>query len=206
MNSFKSGRTQNTSRLNKNISQISSSHDIRPQSHSNSLVQNMSYYNNSQSERLYSNKSNSKSKIPKSKKSSTNKVLSNILDTKKKFNIYSPSQLKQITDEINIIENQKKLDNLNITKNYSISDDEEKNIYLIESISNCLSEIDNLNPQFNNMDINNKVLYMIHFINNEDIKVRLGSIIIEYFLLKKFWIYWHSSKKWYFAKYFKFFA
>jgi len=185
MNSFKSGKTQNSSRINKNISQISSSHDIRPQSQSNSLVQNMSYNNNSQSERLYSNKSNSKSNIHKPKKSSTNKVLSNILDTKKKFNIYSPSQLKQITDEINIIENQKKLDNLNITKNYSISDDEEKNIYLIESISNCLTEIDNLNPQFNNMDINNKVLYMIHFINNEDIKVRLGSIIIEYFLLKK---------------------
>lgn len=185
MNSYKSGKTQNSSRLNKNISQISSSHDLRPQSQSNSLVQNMSYNNNSQSDRLYSKKPNSKSNILKSKKSSTNKVLSNILDTKKKFNIYSPSQLKQITDEINIIENQKKLDNLNITKNYSISDDEEKNIYLIESISNCLSEIDNLNPKFNSMDINNKVLYMIHFINNEDIKVRLGSIIIEYFLLKK---------------------
>ena len=38
----------------------------------------------------------------------SNKVLENILDNKKKFNIYSPSQLKQMTEQIKIIENQKK--------------------------------------------------------------------------------------------------
>ena len=35
------------------------------------------------------------------------------------------------------------------------------------------------------MDNNNKVLYVIHYINNDNIKIRLGSIILEYFLLKK---------------------
>ena len=188
MNSYKSAKTQNTTRINKNYSNISSSNDMRPQSQSNSRIQNSTsnsnYSNNYQSNRNL-NKNHSNSNIHKPNKSSTNKVLTNILDTKKKFNIYSPSQLKQITDEINIIENQKKLENLNILKNYSISDDEEKNIYLIESISNCLSEISNVNPKFIDMDINNKVLYILHFINNENIKVRLGSIIIEYFLLKK---------------------
>ena len=188
MNSYKSAKTQNTTRINKNYSNISSSNDMRPQSQSNSRIQNSTsnsnYSNNYQSNRNL-NKNHSNSNIHKPNKSSTNKVLTNILDTKKKFNIYSPSQLKQITDEINVIENQKKLENLNILKNYSISDDEEKNIYLIESISNCLSEISNANPKFIDMDINNKVLYILHFINNENIKVRLGSIIIEYFLLKK---------------------
>jgi hypothetical protein len=35
------------------------------------------------------------------------------------------------------------------------------------------------------MDINNKVLSLIHYINNDNSKIRLGSIILEYFLLKK---------------------
>ena len=111
-------------------------------------------------------------------------MLANILDNKKKFNIYSPSQLKQMIDEIKIIENQRKLENNNLKKNYSIGEDEEKNIYLIDSISKCLLQINKLNPKFMEMEISNQILYMIHFINNEDLKIRLGSIIIEYFLMK----------------------
>ena len=35
------------------------------------------------------------------------------------------------------------------------------------------------------MDNNNKILYLIHYINNDNTSIRLGSIILEYFLLKK---------------------
>ena len=122
--------------------------------------------------------------LDKNKYSNSNKVLANILDNKKKFNIYSPSQLKQMTEEIKIIENQRKLENTNIKKNYSIREDEEKNIYLIESISKCLLLINKVNPKFMEMELNNKIIYILHFIDNEDLKIRLGSIIIEYFLVK----------------------
>ena len=195
MNSYKSSRLEIPSITNSKYSKISLSNDIRPQSQSNSRIQKSFYNNNNiHNSNKNINKSNlnninikkfnktKSSNINKIKKSSINNVLSNILDSKKKFNIYSPSQLKQISEEINIIKNQKKSET---PKNYSISEDEEKNIYLIESISKCLLEIDNSNPQFINMDINSKVLYLMHFINNENIKLRLGTIIIEYFLLKK---------------------
>ena len=115
----------------------------------------------------------------------TNNVLENILDNKKKFNIYSPSQLKQMTEQIKIIENQKKLDNdLNKKNNYSLKEDEQNNIYLIESISKCLLQINKTNPKFMEMNLHNKILYIINFISNDDLKIRLGSIILEYFLLK----------------------
>ena len=114
----------------------------------------------------------------------SNKVLENILDNKKKFNIYSPSQLKQMTEQIKIIENQKKIDDSNLKKNYSIREDEKKNIYLIESISKCLLQINKINPKFMEMELNNKILFIINFIDNKDLKIRLGSIIVEYFLLK----------------------
>ena len=108
----------------------------------------------------------------------SNKVLENILDNKKKFNIYSPSQLKQMTEQIKIIENQKKIDDSNLKKNYSIREDEKKNIYLIESISKCLLQINKINPKFMEMELNNKILFMINFIENKDLKIRLGSIIL----------------------------
>ena len=123
-------------------------------------------------------------KIKNKKNLNSNLVLTDILDNKKKFNIYSPSKLRQMSDEIKIIEKQKKLDNNTDKKNYSISEDEEKNIYLIDSISKCLSLINKLNPKFMEMEITNKILYILRLINNEDLKIRLGSIIIEYFLLK----------------------
>ena len=142
------------------------------------------YYHNNK----LSNKANKKSlnraksnNINNSKISSTSKVLSNILDTKKKFNIYSPSQLKQLIDEKKIIEQKNRLA---ISNNYSIAEDEEKNKYLIESISNCLLQIKNSNPNFLEMDINSQLSYLTYFINNENSKIRLGSVIIEYFLLK----------------------
>ena len=185
MNAYKFSRAEIPSIINSKYSKISLSNDIRPQSQSNSRIQKSFYHNSNIFE---SNKNINKSNLNKNKstnsnktkKSSANKVLSNILDSKKKFNIYSPSKLKQMTEEINIIKNQK-----NLGSNYSISDDEEKNIYLIESISKCLSEINNSNSQFINMDINSKVLFLMHLINDENIKIRLGSIIIEYFLLRK---------------------
>ena len=186
MNSYKSARPI---KINKNNSHISSSNDIRQNSQTNSRMHNLSYYNNqnksdkNNNNKLHLNKTKSNN-ILKTRESSISNVLSNVLDNKKKFNIYSPSQLKQIKDEINIIESQKKFNKSNILKNYSISEDEEKNIYLIESISNCLLHINNSNPKFIDMDINNKVLYLTHLINNENIKIRLGSLIIEYFLLK----------------------
>ena len=183
MSAYKSARPEKSSIINKKYSHNSSSSDIRPQSQSNSRIQS-SFYNKNNNYILNKNsnlKNLNKATPNKTKKSSANKVLSNILDSKKKFNIYSPSQLKQITQEINIIENQKKLEN---SKNYSISDDEEKNIYLIESISNCLLQINESNPKFIDMDINSRVLYISHFINNENMRIRLGSIILEYFLLK----------------------
>ena len=186
MYNYKSSRATKSSKLNKNNSHISSSIDNRPQSQSNSRIQKpLSNNKSNKSSNKSLNKINSNN-INNINKSSTNRVLTNILDTKKKFNIYSPSQLKQINEEINIIENQKKLENSKFPKNYSISDDEEKNIYLIESISNCLSKINDTNPKFKDMDNNNKVLHLIHFINNENIKVRLGSVILEYFLLKQY--------------------
>ena len=183
MNTYKSSRAEISSIINSKYSKITLSNAIRPQSQSNSRIQKSFYHNNIYNSNNNNNKSNlnkNKSTSNKTKKSSANKVLSNILDSKKKFNIYSPSQLKQKTEEINIIKNQK-----NLESNHSISEDEEKNIYLIESISKCLLEINNSNSEFINMDINSKVLYLMHLINNENIKIRLGSIIIEYFLLKK---------------------
>ena len=77
----------------------------------------------------YSKSKNKNKKI----NNETNDILENILDNKKKFNIYSPSQLKQMTEQIKIIETQKKLDNnLNLNKKnlYSIKEDEKNNIYL----------------------------------------------------------------------------
>jgi len=152
-----------------------------------------SYYNNSKSnldkrkknlnDKNISNRTK-KINLEKNKNSNSNKVLANILDNKKKFNIYSPSQLKQMTEEIKIIENQRKIENSNIKKNYSIREDEEKNIYLIESISKCLLQINKVNPKFMEMELNKKIIYVLHFIDNEDLKIRLGSIIIEYFLVK----------------------
>ena len=146
------------------------------------------------SNKIINNNYNNKYQINRNKKinlknknkkiSNSNLVLTDILDNKKKFNIYSPSQLRQMSDEIKIIEKQKKLENNSIKKNYSIREDEEKNIYLIDSISKCLLLISKLNPKFNEMEISNKILFILRLINNEDLKIRLGSIIIEYFLLK----------------------
>ena len=184
MNANKSSNLENYQKFSHNPS----SNNIRPQSQSNSRIQHPFYNNknnyisNRNSNKINLNKTKTNININKTNNSSTNNVLSNILDSKKKFNIYSPSQLKQITEEINIIENQKKLEN---SKNYSISDDEEKNIYLIESISDCLLEINNSNPKFIDFDINSKALYLIHLIKHQNLKIRLGSIILEYFLLKK---------------------
>ena len=50
-------------------------------------------------------------KIKNKKNLNSNLVLTDILDNKKKFNIYSPSKLRQMSDEIKIIEKQKKLFN-----------------------------------------------------------------------------------------------
>ena len=129
-------------------------------------------------------KYNDDSKISNNSNNSNN-ILENILDNKKKFNIYSPSQLKQMTEQIKIIENQKKLDNdLNKKRNYSIKEDEKNNIYLIESISKCLLQINKTNPKFMEMNIHNKILFIINFITDDDLKIKLGAIILEYFLLK----------------------
>ena len=129
-------------------------------------------------------KYNDDSKISNNSNNSNN-ILENILDNKKKFNIYSPSQLKQMTEQIKIIENQKKLNNnLNKKRNYSIKEDEKNNIYLIESISKCLLQINKTNPKFMEMNLHNKILFIINFITNDDLKIKLGAIILEYFLLK----------------------
>ena len=131
----------------------------------------------------YSKSKNKNKKI----NNETNDILENILDNKKKFNIYSPSQLKQMTEQIKIIETQKKLDNnLNLNKKnlYSIKEDEKNNIYLIESISKCLLQINKTNPKFMEMNLHNKILFIINFITNDDLKIKLGAVILEYFLLK----------------------
>ena len=178
MSSEKSGKIQK--RSNNNTSQNSNS--LYDYSNSNLYNRNKNLnhnYNNN-----YSSNRSKKPSFKNEKKSNSNKVLTDILDNKKKFNIYSPSQLKQMIDELKIIEKQKKLEENISKKNYSIREDEEKNIYLIDSISKCLLQINKLNPKFMEMEISNKIIYMIHFINNEDLKIRLGSIIIEYFLLK----------------------
>ena len=131
----------------------------------------------------YSKSKNKNKKI----NNETNDILENILDNKKKFNIYSPSQLKQMTEQIKIIETQKKLDNnLDFNKKnlYSIKEDEKNNIYLIESISKCLLQINKTNPKFMEMNLHNKILFIINFITNDDLKIKLGAVILEYFLLK----------------------
>jgi len=169
-----------------------------PKRSNNNTSENSNTYYDSSSSNLYKRNKNlknnynnnypsnryKKASFKNEKKSNSNKILTDILDNKKKFNIYSPSQLKQMLDEMKIIEKQKKLDENISKKNYSIREDEEKNIYLIDSISKCLLLINKLNPKFMEMNMSNKIIYMIHFINNEDLKIRLGSIIIEYFLLK----------------------
>ena len=131
----------------------------------------------------YSKSKNKNKKI----NNETNDILENIFDNKKKFNIYSPSQLKQMTEQIKIIETQKKLDNnLNLNKKNlcSIKGDEKNNIYLIESISKCLLQINKTNPKFMEMNLHNKILFIINFITNDDLKIKLGAVILEYFLLK----------------------
>ena len=187
MRAHKKTKTERNLKKYENYNNNSYSNDLKYSSKTDSKRQNYFYNKNNNlvnnQNKFNSNRTKSNN-IYKHKNSSTSKVLSNILDEKKKFNIYSPSQLKQIIDEIKIIESQKKLENSNISKNYSISEDEEKNIYLIESLSNCLLQINNSNPKFIEMDINSKVLYLIHFINNENMKIRLGTMILEYFLLK----------------------
>ena len=167
-------------RLNDNLSDCSNSnYECSKSNMNNRNKYQKNIYNNN-----YSSYRNRKLNNKTDQNSNSNKILTNILDNKKKFNIYSPSQLKQMTDEIKIIEKERKSENDNIKKSYSLSEDEEKNIYIIETISKCLLQINKLNPKFMEMDINNKILYILHFINNEDLKIRLGSIIIEYFLLK----------------------
>ena len=179
MSSEKSGRIQK--RSNNNTSQNSNSYYDYATSNLYNRNKNLNHnYNNNN----YSSNRSKKVSFKNEKKSNYNKVLTDILDNKKKFNIYSPSQLKQMIDELKIIEKQKKLEENISKKNCSIREDEEKNIYLIDSISKCLLQINKLNPKFMEMEISNKIIYMIHFINNEDLKIRLGSIIIEYFLLK----------------------
>jgi hypothetical protein len=179
MSSEKSGKIQK--RSNNNTSQNSNSYYDYSTSNLYNRNKNLNYnYNNNN----YSSNRSKKASFKNEKKSNSNKVLTDILDNKKKFNIYSPSQLKQMIDELKIIEKKKKLEENISKKNYSIREDEEKNIYLIDSISKCLLQINKLNPKFMEMEISNKIIYMIHFINNEDLKIRLGSIIIEYFLLK----------------------
>ena len=99
MNTYKSSRAEISSIINSKCSKITLSNAIRPQSQSNSRIQKSFYHNNIYNSNNNNNKSNlNKNKSTnsnKTKKSSANKVLSNILDSKKKFNIYSPSQLKQ---------------------------------------------------------------------------------------------------------------
>ena len=78
------------------------------------------------SNKIINNNYNNKYQINRNKKinlknknkkySNSNLVLTDILDNKKKFNIYSPSQLRQMSDEIKIIEKQKKLENNSIKK------------------------------------------------------------------------------------------
>ena len=173
---------------------MSSENSNKKYKSSNNISENFDSYNDNSNSKInnrkkfskdnYNNYSSNKNKKVNSNNSDSNKILTNILDNKKIFNIYSPSHLKQMTDELKIIEKQKKLENNNIKKNYSIREDEEKNIYLIDSISKSLLQISKLNPKFMEMEFNNQVIYMLHFINNEDLKIRLGSIVIEYFLLK----------------------
>ena len=173
---------------------MSSENSNKKYKSSNNISENFDSYNDNSNSKInnrkkfskdnYNNYSSNKNKKVNSNNSDSNKILTNILDNKKIFNIYSPSHLKQMTDELKIIEKQKKLENNNIIKNYSIREDEEKNIYLIDSISKSLLQISKLNPKFMEMEFNNQVIYMLHFINNEDLKIRLGSIVIEYFLLK----------------------
>ena len=173
---------------------MSSENSNKKYKSSNNISENFDSYNDNSNSKInnrkkfskdnYNNYSSNKNKKVNSNNSDSNKILTNILDNKKIFNIYSPSHLKQMTDELKIIERQKKLENNNIKKNYSIREDEEKNIYLIDSISKSLLQISKLNPKFMEMEFNNQVIYMLHFINNEDLKIRLGSIVIEYFLLK----------------------
>ena len=103
-----------------------------------------------------------------------NEVLANIFDPKKKFNINSPSQLKQMT-----------LKSKQTKNDYSIKEDEEKNIYLIESISKSLLYINKCNHKFIELNDIDKIKYLIKLIANENIKIRLGSIILLYFILKK---------------------
>ena len=173
---------------------MSSENSNKKYKSSNNISENFDSYNDNSNSKInnrkkfskdnYNNYSSNKNKKVNSNNSDSKKILTNILDNKKIFNIYSPSHLKQMTDELKIIEKQKKLENNNIIKNYSIREDEEKNIYLIDSISKSLLQISKLNPKFMEMEFNNQVIYMLHFINNEDLKIRLGSIVIEYFLLK----------------------
>lgn len=167
-------RPQTATRIKKNLSFNISYRDKRNSSRNNNNQSKQNITNNNITTRNHiKQKSNTKTK------SSMQKVLSTILDPKRKFNIYSPSQLKQINDEIKINQHQ----NL---KSYSLVNDDEKNSYLISSLSICLLDIEKNNEKFSYMDINSKVSYIIHFITHENIKIRLGAVILEYILFKKY--------------------
>ena len=172
-----SNKSELISRKSNNSSKKLNSYNNRPQL----LLNHKKERSNNDYNNKFSLNRNKNMNLKTEQNLNSNKILSNILDTKKKFNVYSPSQLKQMTEEMKIIEKNRTSDI--IKKNYSIRDDEEKNIYLIESISKFLLLINKLNPKFMEMETSNKILYVIHFIDNEDLKIRLGSIIVEYFLL-----------------------
>ena len=116
MNAYKSSRPCLKSKSDECSSRISSLKIIRPQINSNSLINdNFKNKNSLKSNNSFKSNPNIK-KINNNRMSeisSTNKVLSNILDNKKKYNIYSSSQLKQLSEKKNIIEKQNKIEKMN---------------------------------------------------------------------------------------------
>ena len=96
---------------------MSSENSNKKYKSSNNISENFDSYNDNSNSNInnrkkfskdnYNNYSSNKNKKVNSNNSDSNKILTNILDNKKIFNIYSPSHLKQMTDELKIIEKQK---------------------------------------------------------------------------------------------------
>ena len=117
---------------------------------------------------------NKNTKISKS----TPKILSPILDDNQKYSPRTPSNLKLIQKELEIIHN-----NSNSIKfTY-----DNLNEYILISIEMYLHEInDNLN-EFLTQSIPHKCNTCINYLSSQHTKVRLGSLILLYFILKKYW-------------------
>ena len=182
-NSNLNNNNNNQNNLNNNYNNINYSPIIEkqlgnnnylPQNNINSLRTSKSLYTVSQTtnENVIQNILNSNSN------NNNNNVLSQILDSNEKYNQYTPSKLKQLNNEINSINIQNTIKELNYKENI--------NLYLIQSIEAILSSLINNKINLNNLSIENQLYCLIEYINNDENNIKLGSLIIIYIILKKY--------------------